>query len=70
MLILRRKKNEKILIGDNITLMVTGINGDSVAIGIDAPRDMPVHREEVAKAIKKAGEQLSPGLAPVSERTK
>jgi carbon storage regulator len=52
MLVLSRKKDEKIVIGDNITLMVIEIRGDKVRLGIDAPKDVPVHREEVYNAIK------------------
>ena len=51
MLVLSRKKDEKIVIGDNITLMVIEIRGDKVRLGIDAPKDVSVHREEVYNAI-------------------
>jgi carbon storage regulator len=57
MLVLSRKKDEKIVIGDNITLMVIEIRGDKVRLGIDAPRDVAVHREEVYEAIKREAEQ-------------
>jgi carbon storage regulator len=53
MLVLSRKKDEKIVIGDNITLMVIEIRGDKVRLGIDAPRDVSVHREEIYDAIKR-----------------
>ena len=53
MLVLSRKKDEKIIIGDNITLMVIEIRGDKVRLGIDAPKDVSVHREEVYNAIKR-----------------
>ena len=53
MLVLSRKKDEKIVIGDNITLMVIEIRGDKVRLGIDAPRDVTVHREEISDAIKR-----------------
>jgi carbon storage regulator len=53
MLVLSRKKDEKIVIGDNITLMVIEIRGDKVRLGIEAPRDVTVHREEVYEAIKR-----------------
>ena len=57
MLVLSRKKDEKIVIGDNITLMVIEIRGDKVRLGIEAPRDVTVHREEVYEAIKREGEK-------------
>jgi carbon storage regulator len=52
MLILSRKKNESIIIGDDIELMVTDISGDVVKLGISAPRHISVHRKEVYEAIK------------------
>jgi len=53
MLVLSRKKDEKIVIGDSITLMVLEIQGGKVRLGIEAPRDVSVHREEVYEAIKR-----------------
>ncbi len=58
MLVLSRKKDEKIVIGDSITLMVIEIRGDRVRIGIDAPRDVTVHREEIYEAIKRESSGL------------
>lgn len=55
MLVLSRKKDEKIMIGDSITLMVIEIRGDKVRLGIEAPKDVTVHREEVYDAIKRDG---------------
>lgn len=57
MLVLSRKKDEKIVIGDAITLMVIEIRGDKVRLGIDAPREVTVHREEVYEAIKRESER-------------
>ena len=57
MLVLSRKKDEKIIIGDNITLMVIEIRGDKVRLGIDAPKEVTVHRQEVYEAIKREQEQ-------------
>lgn len=53
MLVLSRKKDEKIIIGDSISIMVIDIRGDKVRLGIDAPREISVHRREVYEAIKK-----------------
>lgn len=47
MLVLTRRVNEKILIGDNIVVTVLEVRGDQVRLGIDAPRDVKVFREEV-----------------------
>lgn len=52
MLILTRNKGQAIKIGDSITVVVTEINGGRVSIGIDAPKNVPVHREEVFDRIK------------------
>lgn len=53
MLCLSRKKNQKILIGDNIVITVVEVSPGKVVIGIDAPADIAVHRQEVWDAIKK-----------------
>ena len=51
MLVLSRKKNEGIVINDDIVVTIVEIRGDKVRLGIDAPRDVPVHRREVLDAI-------------------
>jgi carbon storage regulator len=52
MLILTRRVGESITIGDNILVSVLGTKGNQVRIAIDAPREIPVHREEVLQRIK------------------
>ena len=67
MLVLSRKRNEQIVIGDNVVLTVVDIRGDKVRLGIDAPRDVPVHREEVYKAIQAEKQNASdPGATDAS----
>ena len=51
MLVLYRKKNETIVIGDDITITVVELRGDKVRLGIEAPKDVPVHRREIFDAI-------------------
>jgi carbon storage regulator len=51
MLVLSRKKNESIVINNDITIVVVEIRGDKVRLGVEAPREVPVHRREVYDAI-------------------
>lgn len=51
MLVLTRKRNERIVIGDDIVITVVEIRGDKVRLGFDAPKEIPVHRQEVYDAI-------------------
>jgi len=53
MLVLSRKKNEVIMLGDDIRIVVIDIRGDKVRLAIEAPRDIIVHRKEVFDAIKR-----------------
>ena len=57
MLILTRRVGEKICIGDEIEITVLGVKGNQVRIGVNAPEEIPVHREEVYERIK---EELQP----------
>jgi carbon storage regulator len=59
MLILTRRIGETITIGENITVAVLSTNGRQVRIGINAPRDIAVHREEIAEKIKREGDYKS-----------
>lgn len=51
MLVLSRHKDESIVIGDDTVITVVDIRGDKVRLGIEAPRDVPIHREEVYLAL-------------------
>ena len=73
MLVLSRKNNESIIISDNITVTVIEIRGDKVRLGIEAPKDVSVHRREVYEAIhaqdppsQVKSRERDPGTAPVS----
>jgi len=52
-LVLSRQRDESIIIGDNIVITVVDIRGDKVRLGIQAPTEVPVHRQEVYEAIKR-----------------
>jgi carbon storage regulator len=58
MLVLTRKSNQSIMIGDDIEVSVLSIMGEKVRIGIQAPRDIPVFRHEVYLEIKREGEAV------------
>lgn len=60
MLVLSRKHNETIRIGDDVTITVTEIRGDKVRLGIAAPRSVPVHRGEIARRIAVDGDSAEP----------
>lgn len=57
MLILTRRVGEAILIGDDVTITVLGVKGNQVRIGIAAPKDMAVHREEIHEKIRQEKEK-------------
>ena len=57
MLVLSRKVDEKIVIADNIIVTIVEIRGDRVRLGIEAPKNIPVHRQEVHEAIKRQEER-------------
>ncbi len=57
MLVLTRQKNETIVIGDNIEITVVDIRGDRIRLGINAPKELSVHRKEVLEAIRRDREK-------------
>lgn len=58
MLLLGRKKNQSIVINDDITIVIVEIQGDRVRLGIEAPKDVPVHRREIYEAIHREQSEL------------
>lgn len=62
MLVLSRKKNESIVINNDITIVVVEIRGDKVRLGVEAPKEVPVHRREVYDTIH--GQTPNPQLPP------
>ena len=63
MLVLTRKSNQSIMIGDDIEVSVLAISGEKVRIGIHAPRDVPVYRKEVYVEIQQEGSTKAPADA-------
>ena len=55
MLILTRRVGESLVIGDDVTVTVLGIKGNQIRVGINAPKDVSVHREEIYERIQKEG---------------
>lgn len=64
MLVLSRKKNESIVINDDITIVVVEIRGDKVRLGVECPKEVPVHRREVFDAIRRNEAYQSVSLPP------
>jgi carbon storage regulator len=60
--VLSRKKNEAIVINDNIIVTVVEIRGDKVRLGIENPKEIPVHRQEVWQAIQRAASVAPPEI--------
>ena len=59
MLVLSRQRDESIIIGDNIVVTVVDVRGDKVRLGIDAPTEIPVHRQEVYDALQRENRRAS-----------
>ncbi len=59
MLVLSRHRDESIMIGDNVVVTIVDIRGDKVRLGIEAPSEIPVHRQEVYEAIKRENQRAT-----------
>jgi carbon storage regulator len=59
MLVLSRQRDESIMIGDNIVVTIVDIRGDKVRIGINAPTEIPVHRQEIYEAIQRENQRAA-----------
>ena len=67
MLVLSRKKNESIVINNDITIVVVDIRGDKVRLGVEAPKEIPVHRREVYDAIQNNEQSAEKGTQPSND---
>jgi carbon storage regulator len=65
MLVLSRQRDESIMIGENVVVTIVDIRGDKVRLGIQAPKEVPVHRQEVREKILLEGRR-GPALHPVA----
>ncbi len=67
MLILTRRVGETLMIGDDVTITVLGVKGNQVRVGINAPKSVAVHREEIYERIKREGRnpEEHPGAQPI-----
>ena len=59
MLVLSRQRDESIMIGDNIVVTIVDIRGDKVRVGINAPTEIPVHRQEIYEAIQRENQRAA-----------
>ena len=68
MLVLSRQRDESIIIGDNVVITIVDVRGDKVRLGIEAPREVPVHRREVYEAIQRENQEAARILAEDARR--
>jgi len=64
MLVLSRKINQSIMVGDNVRIVVVAVDRDQVKLGIEAPRDIPVHRSEIYEEIQRTNQSAAAAPAP------
>ena len=67
MLVLSRQRDESIMIGEKVVVTIVDIRGDKVRLGIEAPAEIPVHRQEIYEAIKREGRHSRRDPQPQSQ---
>lgn len=67
MLVLSRKVNQSIMVGDNVRVVVVAVDRDQVKLGIEAPREIAVHRSEIYEEIQRSNRSAAAAGAPVGE---
>jgi carbon storage regulator len=67
MLMMTRRAGQKIVLGDNITIEVVEVAGNTVRLGVDAPRSVPVYREEIWTAVRAENEAAATGTMQLPE---
>ena len=67
MLVLSRKINQSIMIGDNVRIVVVAVDRDQVKLGIEAPREVPVHRSEIYEEIQRSNRSAAEAAAVPGE---
>lgn len=70
MLIITRRPGEKVVLGDEITVTVMEVSGQTVRLGIDAPKELPIYREEIWEAVKRENRAAAAAgeIPPLPER--
>ena len=67
MLVLSRKLNQSIMVGDDVRIVVVAVDRDQVKLGIEAPRDISVHRSEIYEEIQRSNKAAAAAAAPQKE---
>jgi carbon storage regulator len=69
MLVLSRKVNQSIMVGDNVRVVVVAVDRDQVKLGIEAPREIAVHRSEIYEEIQRSNRAAAAAQAPAERST-